>query len=93
MVTAEIASRIRRRYREGASVRTVAREFGVSKDTVQRQLLPEERRGPVDAARQRYENRSRKQEEPKFRHEVIRLNRSGRSCAEAASALVTMAWV
>ncbi|MGW8359031.1 helix-turn-helix domain-containing protein [Streptomyces wedmorensis] len=87
MVTAEIGSRIRRRYREGASVRTVAREFGVSKDTVQRQLPPEERRGAVDAARQRYANRSNTPDEQKLRREVNRLYRSGKSCAEVAAAL------
>ncbi|MFC9337360.1 hypothetical protein ACFT0G_02820 [Streptomyces sp. NPDC057020] len=87
MVTTEVASRIRQRYREGLSVRTVAQEFGVSKDTVQRQLPPEERRGAVDAARQRYANRSDTPQEQRLRREINRLYRSGKSCAEVASAL------
>ncbi|MEU2119454.1 hypothetical protein ABZ567_28260 [Streptomyces sp. NPDC016459] len=87
MVMAEVTSLIRRRYREGVSVRAVAKELGVSKDTVQRQLLPEERRSAVDAARQRYKNRAETQEEQKLRREVIRLYRSGKSCVEVASDL------
>ncbi|MEU3480872.1 hypothetical protein ACI2LO_30935 [Streptomyces sp. NPDC033754] len=95
MVTAEVASLIRRRYREGSSVRAVAEELGVSKNTVQRQLPPEERRGAVDAARQRVKKRLESPEEEKLRMEVNRLYRSGMSGAEVASAIgitTSMVW-
>lgn len=95
MVTAGIASLIRRRYREGSSVRAVAEELGVSKNTVQRQLPPEERRGAVDAARQRVRNRLESPEEEKLRLEVNRLYRSGMSGSEVASVLgmtASMVW-
>ncbi|MFB7609903.1 helix-turn-helix domain-containing protein [Streptomyces gardneri] len=87
MVTAEVASLIRRRYREGISIRAVARELGVSKNTVQRQLPPGERRSAVDAARQRHKNQPETPEERQLRLEVVRLYRSGMSGAEVASAL------
>lgn len=87
MVTAEITDLIRRRYREGVSIRAVARELGISKNTVQRQIPPAERRSSVDAARQRHRNQPETPEAKKLRLEVVRLYRSGMSGADVASTL------
>ncbi|MFB7591928.1 helix-turn-helix domain-containing protein [Streptomyces sp. NPDC056169] len=87
MVTAEVAGLIRRRYREGISIRAVAMELGISKTTVQRQLPPGERRSAVDAARQRHKNRPESLDARKLRLQVVQLYRSGMSAAEVASAL------
>ncbi|MFI9297758.1 helix-turn-helix domain-containing protein [Streptomyces gardneri] len=87
MVTDEVASLIRRRYREGVSVRAVARELGISKNTVQRKTPAAERRSAVDAARQRHKNQLEAPDARKLRLEVVRLYRSGMSSAEVASAL------
>ncbi|MFJ5829559.1 hypothetical protein [Streptomyces sp. NPDC093089] len=95
MVTAEVAGLIRRRYREGISIRAVAMELGISKNTVQQQLPPGERRSAVEAARQRNKNRSETSEAEELRGEVIRLYRSGMSGAEVASTLgitTSMVW-
>ncbi|MFB7359472.1 hypothetical protein [Streptomyces gardneri] len=87
MVADAVAGLIRRRYREGVSVRAVARELGISKNTVQQQIPAAERRSAVDAARQRHQNQPESPEANKLRLEVVRLYRSGMSGAEVASAL------
>ncbi|MFD8982001.1 hypothetical protein [Streptomyces sp. NPDC059564] len=87
MVSVDVADSIRRRYREGVSLRDVAAEFGVSKDTVQRLIPAEERRNGAMSAKQRYRNRSKAPDETQLRREVVRLYRSPRAASEVASLL------
>ncbi|RSS57511.1 helix-turn-helix domain-containing protein [Streptomyces sp. WAC01280] len=65
----------------------MARELGISKNTVQRQIPAGERRSAVEAAQQRHKNQPEAPEARELRLEVVRLYRSGMSGAEVASAL------
>ncbi|WP_432128074.1 helix-turn-helix domain-containing protein [Streptomyces sp. bgisy082] len=78
---------IRRRYREGASIATVAKELGVSKTTVQRHVPVQERRNAAAAALQRHRSRAKEPYEKALRAQVVRLYRSGMPQQRVAATL------